>query len=167
MKVQIPSMKVGVPGVEGCVEKRLYDLEEEFWRFKQNINEGTNPQHESRLTALENKLEAFSTRMAKFEGALNAIAKLTEGIAMSVNSSKSRRSGGYSSYNQHNSQPAQLEPRTEKQLATRLNSNVATIQEKRATYTTPQEFDRWCRDRDGTQHAWHFNEKDGLYHPVK
>ena len=148
-----------VPGVEGCVEKRLYDLEEEFWRFKQNTTVDANPHQETRLTALENKFETLSTRMAKFEGALNA-------IAASVNSSKSRKSGGYSPYNQHNSQPAQLEPRNEKQLATRLNSNVATIQEKRATYT-PQEFDRWCRDRDGTQHAWHFNEKDGLYHPVK
>jgi hypothetical protein len=147
------------PGVETSVEVRLYQIEEEFFAIKQSINQGSaNTHHETRLTRVESKLEELSNKLARFEGALNA-------IAASINASKSRPSGGYSPYNQH-SQPAQLEPRTEKQLATRLNSNVATIQEKRATYT-PQEFDRWCRDRDGTNHAWHFNEKDGLYHPVK
>jgi hypothetical protein len=48
----------------------------------------------------------------------------------------------------------------------RLNTNVATLTKKRTTYT-PQDFDRWCKDTDGSQYAWHFNEKDGLYHPVK
>jgi chromosome segregation ATPase len=149
-----------VPGVEGSVEVRLYQLEEEFFRLKSSHQEGNiNTHHETRLASVESKLEELSNKLARFEGALNA-------VAASINASKSRRSGGYSPYNQHNPQPAQLEPRNEKQLAVRLNSNVATIQEKRATYT-PQEFDRWCRDRDGTQHAWHFNEKDGLYHPVK
>jgi hypothetical protein len=149
-----------VPGVETSVEVRLYQLEEEFFRFKSSINEGsTNTHHETRLTSVESKLEELSNKLARFEGALNA-------VAASINASKSRKSGGYSPYNQHNSQPVQLEPRDENQLAMRLNTNVATIQENRATFT-PQEFDRWCRDRDGTQHAWHFNEKDGLYHPVK
>jgi hypothetical protein len=48
-----------VPGVEGSVEKRLYDLEEEFWCLKQNnTTVGANQEHESRLTALEDKLES-------------------------------------------------------------------------------------------------------------
>ncbi len=148
-----------VPGVEGCVEKRLYDLEEEFWHFKQNTTVDANPQHETRLSHVESKLEELSSKLARFEGALNA-------IAASINASKSRRSGGHSAYNQYNSQPLQLEPRDEKQLAMRLNTNVATLNEKRAT-CTPIEFDRWCKDRDGSQYTWRLNEKDGLYHPVK
>jgi hypothetical protein len=149
-----------VPGVETSVEVRLYQIEEEFFAIKQSINNGSaNTHHETRLSHVESKLEELSSKLARFEGALNA-------VAASINASKSRRGGGYSPYNQHNSQPAQLEPRDEKQLAMRLNTSAATIKEKRAT-CTPQEFDRWCRDRDGTQHAWHFNEKDGLYHPVK
>ncbi len=156
-----------VPGVETSVEVRLYQIEEEFFAIKQSINNGsTNTHHETRLTSVESKLEELSNKLTRFEGALNAIAKLTEGIAASINASKSRKSGGYSPYNQYNSQPLQLEPRNEEQLAMRLNTNVATLNEKRAT-CTPQEFDRWCKDRDGSQYTWHFNEKDGLYHPVK
>lgn len=49
-----------VPGVEGSVEIRLYELEEEFWRLKQNTNVGANPEHEGRLTALENKFETVN-----------------------------------------------------------------------------------------------------------
>ena len=148
------------PGVETSVEVRLYQIEEEFFAIKQNINQGsTNTHHETRLASVESKLEELSSKLARFEGALNA-------IAASVNASKSRRSGGYSSYNQYNSQPLQLEPRDEKELAMRLNTNVATLNEKRAT-CTPIEFDRWCKDRDSSKYAWHFNEKDGLYHPVK
>ncbi|OKH43170.1 hypothetical protein NIES2101_31210 [Calothrix sp. HK-06] len=59
-----------VPGVEESVEVRLYQLEEEFWRRKQNIQSGANQDHESRLTALENKLEAVANQITKFEGAL-------------------------------------------------------------------------------------------------
>ncbi len=149
-----------VPGVENSVEIRLYQLEEDFFRFKSSISEGsTNQNDSSRLTSVESKLEELSNKLARFEGALNA-------IAATINASKSRRSSGYSSYNQYNSQPVQLEPRDENQLAMRLNTNVATLTEKRATCTTI-EFDRWCKDRDSSKYAWHFNEKDGLYHPVK
>jgi hypothetical protein len=31
-----------IPGVSGSVEIRLYELEEEFWRLKQNINQQSN-----------------------------------------------------------------------------------------------------------------------------
>jgi chromosome segregation ATPase len=149
-----------VPGVETSVEVRLYQLEEEFFRLKSSINEGsTNTNHETRLTSVESKLEELTNKLARFEGALNA-------VAASINASKSRRGSSYSPYNQYNSQPAQLEPRDELALCRRLNTNPKTLAEKRAT-CTQQEFDRWCRDRDSTQHAWHFNEKDGLYHPVK
>ena len=89
-----------VPGVEGSVEVRLYQLEEEFFRLKSSINEGnTNSCSETRLTRVESKLEELSNKLARFEGALNA-------VAASVNASKSRKSGGYSPYNQHNPQPA-------------------------------------------------------------
>jgi hypothetical protein len=156
-----------VPGVETSVEVRLYQIEEEFFRFKESVSDSAifagssrnNSDCETRLTSVEAKLEELSNKLARFEGTLTAIAS-------SINASKSRRSGGYSPYNQYNSQPPQLEPRDEQQLAMRLSTNVATLNEKRATYT-PIEFDRWCKDRDSTQHAWHFNEKDGLYHPVK
>ena len=149
-----------VPGVESSVEVRLHQIEEEFFSLKSSISNGsTNTHDEARLTKVESKLEELSNKLAKFEGALNAVAS-------SVNSSKSRRSGSYSNYNQHNSRPPQIEPCDELSLCRRLNTNAATLAEKRAT-CSQQEFDRWCKDRDNSEYAWHFNEKDGLYHPVK
>ncbi|MBW4600926.1 MAG: hypothetical protein KME29_15355 [Calothrix sp. FI2-JRJ7] len=112
-----------IPGVSGSVEIRLYELEEEFWRLKQNINVGANPEHERRLTALENKLETVTTQLAKFEGAITILQN-------SINASKSRRS----SYSQpYNSQPIKIEPHDEKKLAFRLSTTVATLTEKRTT----------------------------------
>jgi chromosome segregation ATPase len=157
-----------VPGVESSVEVRLYQLEEEFFSLKSSLNEGSTnsdseallqADREARLTRVESKLEELSNKLARFEGALNAVAS-------SVNSSNSRRSGSYSNYNQHNSRPPQIEPHDEPSLCRRLNTNAATLAEKRAT-CSQKEFDRWCKDRDNSEYAWHFNEKDGLYHPVK
>ncbi|BDA76503.1 hypothetical protein CAL7716_106690 (plasmid) [Calothrix sp. PCC 7716] len=144
-----------VPGVEGSVEKRLYELEEEFWRLKQNINVGANPEHESRLIALENKLSTVTNQLAKFEGALLVLQS-------SINASKSRKS----SYSQPlNSQPIKIEPHDEKKLAFRLSTTVATLTEKRTTLSA-KEFESWTRDKDSVKRGWRFDEKDGLYHEV-
>jgi hypothetical protein len=144
-----------VPGVEESVEVRLYQLEEEFWRLKQNNSAGANPEHETRLTALENKLSTVTNQLAKFEGALQVLQS-------SINASKSRRSN----YSQpYNSQPIKIEPHDEKKLAFRLSTTVATLTEKRTTLSA-EEFESWTRDKDSVKRGWRFNEKDGLYHEV-
>ena len=149
-----------VPGVESSVEVRLYQLEEEFFRLKSSHQEGsTNSDSETRLTSVESKIEELSNKLARFEGALNA-------VAASINASRSRRSGGYSPYNQYNSQPVQLEPRDENQLAMRLNTNVPTLLEQRTTLSQ-EKFIAWSRDRDFGKNGWRYDETSKLYHPVK
>lgn len=147
-----------VPGVSGSVEKRLYDLEEEFWHFKENIHkyDDGNGGSDSRLVALEDKLETVTARLAKFEGALIVMQN-------AINNSKSRKSG-YSSYG-YNSVPAKIEPHDEKRLARRLSTNVATLTERRQSLSE-KEFEAWTRDRDGMKRGWRFNSKDGLYYEV-
>ncbi|WP_052754564.1 hypothetical protein [Calothrix sp. 336/3] len=78
-----------VPGVEASIEVRLYQLEEEFFSFKESIGSSANhPQDETRLSNLEGKLEALSTQLARFEGALMQLQS-------SVNTSRSRKSSYY------------------------------------------------------------------------
>ncbi|MEI2577253.1 hypothetical protein V5G28_000160, partial [Scytonema sp. PRP1] len=147
-----------VPGVETSIESRLHQLEEEFLHLASSKDENsTNTHHEERITALEGKLEALNIRLAQFEGALMQMQH-------SLNASKPRQKSGYSY--QHNFQPPQLQPFNEQNLAMRLNTNVSTLQEKRATFS-PREFELWCKDRDPSKHGWRFNERDGLYHPVR
>ncbi|MBW4596832.1 MAG: hypothetical protein KME46_29020 [Brasilonema angustatum HA4187-MV1] len=155
-----------VPGTELSVETRLAQLEEEFLHIRSSPDaKNTNPRHEERLTNLEGKLDAlaklsegFANRLAQFEGALMQMQH-------NLNASKSRyKSGGYPY--QHNSQPPQLQPFSEQNLALRLNTTVSTLQEKRAVLSQ-KDFELWTRSRDSSQYAWRFNSKDGLYHPVK
>ncbi len=148
-----------VPGTEASVEIRLYQLEEEFFRLASSLGEGsTNTLTEQRLTNLEGKFEALSNRLAQFEGALMQMQH-------SLNASKSRyKSSGYPY--QYNSQPPQLQPFEEKDLAMRLNTSVSTLQEKRATLSA-KDFELWTRERDHSKYAWRFSEKDRLYHPIK
>ncbi|BAZ19020.1 hypothetical protein NIES4071_109050 (plasmid) [Calothrix sp. NIES-4071] len=148
-----------VPGVETSVEIRLYQLEEEFFQLKSSFKSGTCSSDAERISRVEEKLSEFSNQLSRFEGALRVMQN-------SINASRSRRSGGYSPYNQYNSQPPQLQPFDELSLSRRLNTNVSTLQEKRATLSQ-EEFERWCKDRDTSQYAWRFNEKDNLYHPIK
>lgn len=147
-----------VPGTEASVEIRLYQLEEEFFRFQESIGSSNNAHQETRLTLVESKLEELFNKLARFEGALMQLQS-------SVNASRSRyKSSGYPY--QYNSAPPQLQPFEEKNLAMRLNTTVLTLQEKRATQS-PKDFELWTKERDPSQYAWRFNEKDGLYHPVK
>ncbi|WP_026736106.1 hypothetical protein [Fischerella sp. PCC 9605] len=147
-----------VPGTEASVEIRLYQLEEEFFRFQESIGSSNNAQQETRLTSVEAKLEELSNKLARFEGALMQMQS-------SVNASRSRyKSSGYPY--QYNSQPPQLQPFEEKDLAMRLNTTFSTLTEKRTTLSA-KDFEMWCKDRDPSKYAWRLNEKDKLYHPVK
>ena len=156
-----------VPGVEASVEVRLYQLEEEFFRFKESVKESigedTNSHEEARLTNVENKIEALSHQLARLEGALMQIQS-------SVNTSRSRSNGASrykSSYGyQYNSQPPQLEPLDEEKLAMRLSTNAPTVRERRETMTK-KEFEKWCSERDPSKRKWKYNSKDRLYHPTK
>ncbi|MFB2767897.1 hypothetical protein ACE1AT_01165 [Pelatocladus sp. BLCC-F211] len=147
-----------VPGTEVSVEIRLYQLEEEFFRFQESISSSNNAHQEARLTLVESKLEELSNKLARFEGALMQMQSL-------VNASRSRyKSSGYPY--QYNSAPPQPQPFESEKLAMRLNTTVSTLQEKHATLSQ-KDFELWCKDRDPSQYAWRFNEKDKLYHPVK
>ena len=149
-----------VPGVEASVEVRLYQIEEEFFHFKQSIGESTNSHDEARLTNVENKIEALSHQLARLEGALMQIQS-------SVSRSRSSGASRKSSYPyQYNSQPPQLEPLDEEKLAMRLSTNAPTVQERRETMTK-KEFEKWCSERDPSKRKWKYNSKDKLYHPVK
>ena len=109
---------------------------------------------------LEEKLEALNNRVAQLEGALIAIQR--NGGA-SNNYRRYKNSGN--PYNQ-SGKPPQIEALDEQKLALRLNINIPTLQEKRATLST-SEFEEWSKNRDRAKYTWRFNEKDGLYHPVK
>ena len=153
-----------VPGVEASVEVRLYQLEEEFFRFKESakesIGESTNSHEEARLTNVENKIEALSHQLARLEGALMQIQS-------SVNTSQVRSRSRKSSYGyNYNSQPPQIEPLDEEKLAMRLSTNAPTVRERRETMTK-KEFERWCSERDPSKRKWKYVEKDRLYHPLK
>ena len=147
-----------VPGVEASVEVRLYQLEEEFFRFKESIGESTNFHEEARLTNVENKIEALSHQLARLEGALMQIQS-------SVNTSQVRSRKSSYPY-QYNSHPPQLEPLDEEKLAMRFSTNAPTVRERRETMTK-KEFERWCSERDPSKRKWKYVEKDRLYHPVK
>ncbi|PAX59780.1 hypothetical protein [Brunnivagina elsteri] len=152
-----------VPGVENSVEIRLYQLEEEFFHFKESINQNstshgnTNPQQETRLTSVESKLEALTNKLARFEGALMQIQN-------SINASKSRSRSSYAP--NYHAPPPQIEALDEEAFAMRLGTNVPTVQEQRATLSQEQ-FESWCCDRDPIKRKWRYREKDGKYHPVK
>ncbi|TBR56417.1 hypothetical protein B4U84_29980 [Westiellopsis prolifica IICB1] len=147
-----------VPGTEVSVEIRLYQLEEEFFRLADSLNaKNTNTHDEQRLTNLEEKVDAISNRLAKFEGALIQMQN-------SINARSRYKSSGYPY--QYNSAPPQPQPFESEKLAFRLNTNVSTLTEKHTTLSQ-KDFELWCKDRDPSQYAWRLNSKDGLYHPVK
>jgi uncharacterized protein (DUF1778 family) len=145
-----------VPGTSVSVEIRLYQLEEEFFRFQESIGGCTNNQQESRLTNVEAKLEELSHKLARFEGALMQMQS-------SINASRSRKSSGYP---YQNSAPPQLEPQNQEKLAMRLGTSESTLLEKRAALSQ-KDFELWTKERDLSKYSWRFNEKDQLYHPIK
>ncbi|MBH8565924.1 hypothetical protein I8748_27785 [Nostoc sp. CENA67] len=127
-----------VDGVETDVETRLHQIE-------------------SSLEAkFEAKLEALNTRLAQLEGAMMMLQR-------NQNTRQKPRSA-YSNY--HSGQSPQLKPLSEKDLAWRFGTTAANLREKRENLKT-QDFQRWCEDRDPSRVRWQYNEKDGLYHPVK
>ncbi len=146
-----------VPGTEVSVEIRLYQLEEEFFRFQESIGSSNNAHQETRLTLVESKLEELTNKLARFEAALIQMQS-------NVNASKSRRSSYYPY--QYNSAPPQPQPFELEKLALRLNTNVSTLTEKHTTLSQ-KDFELWCKERDPSQYAWRLNSKDGLYHPIK
>ena len=159
-----------VPGVEASVEVRLYQLEEEFFRFKESvkesIGENTNSHEEARLTNVENKIEALSHQLARLEGALMQIQSSVNTSQVRSRSSGASRSRKSSYPYQYNTQPPQLEPLDEEKLALRLSTNTPTLEERRLTMTK-KEFEKWCSERDPSKRKWKYVEKDRLYHPVK
>ncbi len=146
-----------IPRIEVCTETRLQKVEEELQQLQSSIKEQDITPTDSRV---EEKLEALNNRVAKLEGALGAIQ--SNAIA-----SNNRRGYKYSGnpYNQ-SGKPAQIAALDEQKLALRLNVNIPTLQEKRATLSSI-EFSEWSKNCDRGKYTWRFNEKDGLYHPAK
>ena len=147
-----------IPGVEPSAETRLQKLEEELILLRSSIKERDNTPTDFRT---EKKIEALNNRVAKLEGALEAIQHNNFGA--SNNYRRYKNSGN--PYNQ-SGKPAQLEALDEQKLALRLNVNIPTLQEKHQTLDK-KEFEEWSKERDRSKYSWRFNEKDGLYHPVK
>ncbi|MEM7716745.1 MAG: hypothetical protein AAF349_24830, partial [Cyanobacteria bacterium P01_A01_bin.68] len=153
-----------IPGVDVCTEVRLQKVEEQLQQLAQSIllKQGNKPSLQSNASSerTEEKLEALNNRVAQLEGALIAIQR--NGIAS--NNRRQYRSSG-NPYNQ-SGKPPQIEALDEQKLALRLNVNIPTLQEKHATLDK-HEFEEWSKERDRSKYMWRFNEKDGLYHPVK
>ena len=147
-----------IPGVEPSAETRLQKLEEELILLRSSIKERDNTPTDFRT---EEKIEALNNRVAKLEGALEAIQHNNFGA--SNNYRRYKNSGN--PYNQSGRLP-QIEALDEQKLALRLNVNIPTLQEKRKTLNQT-EFEEWSKNRDRVKYSWHFNRKDGLYHPKK
>jgi hypothetical protein len=147
-----------IPGVEPSAETRLQKLEEELILLRSSIFSRDNTPTDSRT---EEKLESLNNRVAKLEGALGVIQHNNFGA--SNNYRRYKNSGN--PYNQ-SGKPAQLEALDEQKLALRLNVNIPTLQEKHQTLDK-KDFEEWSKERDRSKYSWRFNEKDGLYHPVK
>lgn len=127
----------GVNDVETDVETRLHQIE-------------------SNLDAkFEAKLEALNTRLAQLEGAMMMLRNQNTGR---------QPKSAYSNY--HSGQSPQLQPCTAEKLAWRFGTTAANLREKQQKLKT-QDFQTWCEDRDPSRVQWQYNEKDGLYHPVK
>ncbi|NJM21471.1 MAG: hypothetical protein HC836_45365 [Richelia sp. RM2_1_2] len=147
-----------IQGIEVCNYVRLQKVESELQQLRSSINERDNTPTDSRT---EEKFVALELRVAKLEGALGAIQNNNFGAS---NNRRTYKSSG-NPYNQ-SGRPAQLEALDEQKLALRLNVNIPTLQEKHATLDK-HEFEEWSKNRDRGKYTWQFNEKDGLYHPVK
>jgi septal ring factor EnvC (AmiA/AmiB activator) len=161
-----------VPGVEVSTEIRLQQVEEDLYYLAHSINSKGNDTHhqnqnednshtEERLTKVEEKLETLNNRVAKLEGALTAIQHNSFGAS---NTYRRYKNSG-NPYNQ-SGKPPQIEALDEQKLALRLNVNIPTLKEKHETLST-SEFGEWSKNRDRAKYMWRFNQKDGLYHPVK
>ncbi|MEM9927468.1 MAG: hypothetical protein AAF915_27650 [Cyanobacteria bacterium P01_D01_bin.50] len=158
------------PGTEVSTEIRLQQIEQDLYYLAHSINgraktiqtnsPAANSQTSERVTKIEEKLEAISNRVAQLEGALITIQR---NGSVSNNYRRYKNSGN--PYNQ-SGKPPQIEALDEQKLALRLNVNTPTLQEKRTTLTQ-EEFSEWSKNRDRGKYSWCFNEKDGLYHPVK
>ncbi|BAY80498.1 hypothetical protein NIES25_69860 (plasmid) [Nostoc linckia NIES-25] len=147
-----------IQGTEESIENRLFKLEQEFFHFLQSMGEGANEGQQTRLANVEGKLEELSHKLARFEGILAQMQN-------TINASMSRKKSS-SAYSYQNSTPVQLNPLNQEKLAMRLGTSASTIEEKRANLSQ-KDFESWTQERDFTNHAWRFNEKDGLYYPIK
>lgn len=148
-----------VNGIETNTENRLHQLEAELKQLAQSIEAGIErgtENQEERLSSLEVKLEAIATRLAQLEGAM-----------MMLQRNQNTRQKTRSAYSNHYSgQSPQLKPLNEKELAWRFGTTPVNLREKQLSLK-PQDFQRWCEDRDPSRVRWQYNEKDGLYHPLK
>ena len=146
-----------IQGIEECTEVRLQKLEEELQQLRSSIQE----RDETPTKSTTEKLEVLTDRVARLEGALTAFQNNNFGTS---NNYRRYKSGG-NPYNQ-TGRPAQIQPLSEEKLALRLNVNIPTLQEKRKTLDQT-EFEEWSKNRDRAKYSWHFNSRDGLYHPKK
>lgn len=138
-----------VNGVEIDVETRLHQLEEELKHKGKETKE-------ERLSNVEGKLEAMATRLAQLEGAMMMLQR-------SQNTSRQRKPA-YANY--YSGEAPKLMPFKEENLALRLVTDIATLRGQRSSLSG-EDFIRWCKDRDPSSVGWRYEQKDGLYHPVK
>ena len=139
------------------IETRLHQLETQLnyleSRIDRRVENGVEDGSKQRLEALEQKLEAFSLRLAQTEGAIALLGQ--------------RQQTGPTRRQAFNYHPPQLElqPFNEENLAKRLAASASTIRNERSA-KSPKEFESWCRQRDPGGMGWRYKD-DGFYHPVK
>ncbi len=133
---------------DSSIETRLHQLEIQANRTDKCIDDDPK----QKLTALEQKMEDISTRLAKIEGAIAILGQ---------------RQGGGGKRQSYNHIPPQMElqPYTGDNLGRRLGVDVKTL-EREMKNLSPKEFESWCRSKDPGGMWWKF-ENDGFYHPIK
>jgi hypothetical protein len=75
-----------------------------------------------------------------------------------------QRKSAYSNY--YSGESPQLMPFKKENLVLRLVTDIATLRSKRETLSQ-SEFALWCKNRDPSSIGRRYDQKDGLYHPVK
>ncbi|MBD2341844.1 hypothetical protein H6G64_33465 [Calothrix sp. FACHB-156] len=154
----------------------LQALEELISQFDSNIDINVAPSGKS-LLQMEKRLEKLESQIVNqgegVETKLEALAKLSEGIAKHLEKLERAMASGRYNNNRpqrqvysHQQPQVELQPRTTEKLASRLAVSPQSLIAEREKLT-PKEFISWTRNRDPMSTGWEFSQKDKLYHPVK
>ncbi|MFN6565644.1 hypothetical protein [Dendronalium sp. ChiSLP03b] len=133
----------------------LQGLEELISQFDSNIDIDVAPSSKSVLQLekkLETKLDVITKKLELIERAM---------ASGRYNTTRPRRQA----YSYQQSQ-VELQPKANENLAQRLAVSPQSLIAERENKSA-QEFISWTRNRDPMSVGWEWNDKQGLYYPVK
>ncbi|RCJ42454.1 hypothetical protein A6770_34680 [Nostoc minutum NIES-26] len=133
----------------------LQGLEELISQFDSNIDIDVAPSNKSVLQ-LEKKLETK----------LDVITKKLELIERAMASGRYNTARPRSSAYSYQQSQVELQPKANENLAQRLAVSPQSLIAERENKNA-QEFISWTRNRDPMSVGWEWNDKQGLYYPVK